>query len=122
MQNKDWERRDVRVRVGLIAMQVTGAFCTRGSWDPFAPQPDLWAQKAGRLFLTSLALLTLEVYHRSPLVDRPIDTDPVLPAAVTDDERKAAAEPDAEATAPSPEARSDMAAPVLEPCPAKPWE
>jgi hypothetical protein len=31
MQNKDWQRRDVRVRVGLIAMQVTGASCTRGS-------------------------------------------------------------------------------------------
>jgi hypothetical protein len=45
----------------MIAMQVTGASCTRGSWDPFAPQPDLWAQKAGRLFLTSPALLTLEV-------------------------------------------------------------
>ena len=61
MQNKDWQRRDVRVRVGLIAMQVTGASCTRGSWDPFAPQPDLWAQKASHLFLTSPALLTLEV-------------------------------------------------------------
>src|SRR5437016_2920270 len=108
MENKDWQRRDVWVRVGLIAMQVTGASCMRGSWDPFAPQPDLWAQKAGRL---SLALLTLEVYHRSLLVYRP--TDPVLPAAVTDDdERKAAAEPDAEAPAPSPEAKPDMAAPV----------
>jgi hypothetical protein len=58
MQNKDWQR---RVRVGLIAKQATGASCTRGSWDPFAPQPDLWAQKASHLFLTSPALLTLEV-------------------------------------------------------------
>jgi hypothetical protein len=41
MQNKDWKRWDVRVRVRLIAMQVTGASRTRGSWDPFAPQPDL---------------------------------------------------------------------------------
>ena len=99
---------------------VTGASCTRGSWDPFAPQPDLWAQKAGHLFLTSLALLMLEVYHRSLLVYRPIDTDPVLPATVTDDdERKAADEPDVDAPAPSPEARPDTAAPVLEPSPAK---
>jgi hypothetical protein len=52
-------------------------------------------------------------------VYRPTDTDPVLPAAVTDDdERKAAAE--AEAPAPSPEAKPDMAAPVLEPSPAEP--
>ena len=51
---------------------------------------------------------------------RPTDTDPVLPAAVTgDDERKAAAEPRAEAPALSPEAKPDMAAPVLEPSPAK---
>ena len=59
--------------------------------------------------------------HRSLLVYRPIDTDPVLPAAVSDDdERKAAPEPDAEAPALSPEAKPDMAAPVLEPSPAKP--
>jgi hypothetical protein len=120
MQNKDWQRRDVRVRVGLIAVQVTGASCTRGSWDPFTPQPDLWAQKAGHLFLTSLALLMLEVYHRSFLVYRPIDTDPVLPAAVTDDdERKADDEPDVDAPAPSPEARPNRAAPVLQPCAVK---
>ena len=34
--------------------------------------------------------------------------------------RKAAAEPHAEAPAPSPEAKPDMAAPVLEPSSAKP--
>jgi hypothetical protein len=67
MENNEWQRRDVWVRVGLIAMQVTGASCTRGDWDPFGPHPDLWAQKAGRLFLTSPALLTLEV---SPLPPR----------------------------------------------------
>ena len=103
-------------------MQVTGASCTRGSWDPFAPRPDPWAQQARHLFLTPLARLTLEVYHRSLLVHRPIDADPVLPAAVTDDERKAAAEPDAEAPAHSFEARPDMDAPVLENCPVKTCE
>ena len=107
MQNKDWQR---RVRVGLITRQATGASCTRGSWGPFAPRPDPWAQQASHLFLTSPALLTLEIYHCSLLVYRPIDTDPVFPAAVTDDgELKAAAESDAEAPAPSPEARPDMA-------------
>ena len=57
----------------------------------------------GHLFLAAPALLTLEVQHRSLLVYRPIDTDPVFPAAVTDDgELMAAAESDAEAPAPSP--------------------
>ena len=54
---------------------------------------------------------------------RPTDTDPVLPAAVTDDdERKAAAEPDAEAPAPAPEAGPDIDAPVLVHCPVKTCE
>jgi hypothetical protein len=62
----------------------------------------------------------LEVYHRSLLVYRKIDTDPVLPAAVTDDdERKADDEPDVDAPAPSPEARPNRAAPVLQPCAVK---
>jgi hypothetical protein len=43
-------------------------------------------------------------------VHRPPDSEPVLTAAVTDDESKAAAEPDTEAPAPSPEAKPDMAA------------
>jgi len=65
-----------------------------------------------------------DAVHRGEVAHQgagPLDIDPVLPAAVTDyDERKAAAEPDAEAPAPSPEAKPDMAAPVLEPSPAKP--
>src|SRR3954453_13407362 len=65
MQNKDWQRWNVRVRDGLVAMQVKGEGCDRGSWDPFHPQPDAWASRsAGRLYVTSLSLLTLEVYYR----------------------------------------------------------
>lgn len=115
MQKKGWQRRDVRIRLGLIARQVTGASCRRRSGDPFAPQSDLWAQKAGHWFLTSPSLVTLEDYHRSRLVYRLIDTSPVFPAAVTDDERKAAAE----APAPFPEAKPDTDAAVLEHCPVK---
>jgi hypothetical protein len=77
MQNKDWERWNVRVREGLIGMQVKGAGCDRGSWDPFQPQPDRWASRAGgRLFLTSLSILTLEVYYRYLPLYQPTDTDP----------------------------------------------
>ncbi|HKI21577.1 MAG TPA: hypothetical protein VKA15_27025, partial [Isosphaeraceae bacterium] len=36
----------------------------KGSWDPFQPVPDHWGQRAGRLYLTSLSILTLEVYYR----------------------------------------------------------
>ena len=75
MQNKDWERWNVKVRDGLISMQNTGAGCDRGSWDPFQPQPDRWARSGGRLFLTSLSILTLEVYYRFLPLYNVTDTD-----------------------------------------------
>ena len=77
MQNKDWERWNVRVRDGLVAMQVKGGGCDRGSWDPFLPQPDRWARTGGRHFLTALSLLTLEVYYRYLPLYQPSDTDPL---------------------------------------------
>jgi hypothetical protein len=64
LQGKDWERWNKRVREGLIEMQVDGTGCDRGSWDPLNPQPDQWGKQAGRLYLTSLSMLTLEVYYR----------------------------------------------------------
>jgi len=64
LQGKDWERWNKRVREGLIKMQVDGTGCDKGSWDPFNPQPDVWGRSAGRLYVTSLSLLTLEVYYR----------------------------------------------------------
>ncbi|WP_435010371.1 prenyltransferase/squalene oxidase repeat-containing protein [Tundrisphaera lichenicola] len=64
MQNKAWKQWNPRVRDGLVAMQIGGQGCDRGSWSPIFPQPDLWGTKAGRLFQTSLSVLTLEVYYR----------------------------------------------------------
>ncbi len=77
MQNKDWKRWNVQVREGLIVMQVTGTGCDRGSWDPMHPQPDRWAASGGRLFLTALSLLTLEVYYRYLPLYQPRDMDTV---------------------------------------------
>ncbi|MGE3818175.1 MAG: prenyltransferase/squalene oxidase repeat-containing protein [Isosphaeraceae bacterium] len=81
MQNDDWKLWNVRVRDGLVSMQVTGVGCDRGSWDPNSPQPDTWASTqnrhgAGRLFLTSLSVLTLEVYYRYLPLYQPTDGDP----------------------------------------------
>ena len=77
MQNQDWKRWNMRVREGLIAMQVKGDGCDRGSWDPVSPQPDRWARSGGRLFLTALSMLTLEVYYRYLPLYQPSDTDPL---------------------------------------------
>ncbi len=64
MRNKDWERWNVKVREGLISMQTVGKGCDQGSWDPINPQEDRWGNVGGRLYVTSLSLLTLEVYYR----------------------------------------------------------
>lgn len=35
-----------------------------GSWDPLGPSPDRWGQYGGRIYVTALHLLTLEVPYR----------------------------------------------------------
>ncbi len=35
-----------------------------GSWDPMMPVPDRWSHHAGRLYVTTMNLLNLEVYYR----------------------------------------------------------
>ncbi len=76
MKNKDWKDWNVRVRDGLVGMQTNGAGCARGSWDPVLPQPDLWASRsAGRLYVTALSTLTLEVYYRYLPLYAPNDED-----------------------------------------------
>jgi hypothetical protein len=52
---------------GLVAtlaatQDTTGA--TSGSWDPLGPQPDRWGPFGGRLYVTALHLLALEVPYR----------------------------------------------------------
>lgn len=54
-----WKAWNERTRELLIAGQITsGTFA--GSWDP----TDLWSRYGGRLYSTTFATLTLEVYYR----------------------------------------------------------
>lgn len=47
----------------LVDSQVTqGAYA--GSWDPDGPIPDAWGAYAGRLYVTTMNLLSLEVTYR----------------------------------------------------------
>ncbi len=64
MHDKNWEVWNAKIREELVATQIRGVECDRGSWDPTSPATDLWGSKGGRLFQTSLSLLTLEVYYR----------------------------------------------------------
>ncbi len=64
MHNKAWRQWNPRVRDGLVASQMTTKSCDNGSWSPFVPEADVWGIRAGRLYQTSLSILTLEVYYR----------------------------------------------------------
>ncbi len=45
---------DTQIREGQLA----------GSWDPNLPVPDRWAAHAGRLYVTTMNLLSLEIHYR----------------------------------------------------------
>ncbi|MFI5456009.1 MAG: prenyltransferase/squalene oxidase repeat-containing protein [Isosphaerales bacterium] len=80
MQNEQWERWNLKIREGLIGLQVKDEGCAHGSWDPFFPSPDRWAAlSGGRLYLTSLSILTLEVYYRYLPLYRSYDEDQTKP-------------------------------------------
>jgi hypothetical protein len=61
---KEWIAWNKHVRDGLVRMQFAGTGCDSGSWDPLRPEVDRWGRVSGRLFTTSLSILTLEVYYR----------------------------------------------------------
>jgi hypothetical protein len=56
---KPWKRWNGALRDGLVALQVQGEGCERGSW-PFGD----FTMMGGRIYSTALAVLTLEVYYR----------------------------------------------------------
>jgi hypothetical protein len=74
MPGKDWDQWNRHTRRVLVDSQVRAKGCSAGSWDPAKPSDDSWGDQGGRLMVTSLSCLTLEVYYRYlPLyaLDRP---------------------------------------------------
>jgi hypothetical protein len=62
MGGRDWDVWNRRMRRVLVESQIkTG--CASGSWDPERPEADAWGKHGGRLFVTSLSCLILEVYY-----------------------------------------------------------
>jgi hypothetical protein len=61
----DWDKWNRQMRTVLINTQCGDPGCANGSWDPAKGMPE-WAAPGGRLMMTSLAALTLEVYYRYP--------------------------------------------------------
>jgi hypothetical protein len=58
-----WRRWNDQLHPLLIRSQLTEGD-NGGSWDPSHPIPDRWGPFAGRLYVTTLNLLSLEVYYR----------------------------------------------------------
>lgn len=65
VQGERWNRWNAALQHALVQNQVKEGL-QRGSWHPKLPKgaPDEHADKAGRLYITSLCLLSLEVYYR----------------------------------------------------------
>ena len=59
----EWETWNRKMRKALIESQVKER-CAAGSWDPEKPSKDPWSDAGGRIMVTSLACLSLEVYYR----------------------------------------------------------
>jgi hypothetical protein len=63
MPGPEWDTWIRALRKILIEAQVREG-CAAGSWDPEKPARDLWRRQGGRLVVTSLSALTLEVRYR----------------------------------------------------------
>jgi hypothetical protein len=66
-----WEQWNGKLYPLLVNSQVkSGPYV--GSWEPLGNVPDLWGQYGGRLYVTTMNLLSLEVYYRHlPLYEAP---------------------------------------------------
>jgi len=58
-----WKEWNARLHPMLARTQIADGRHA-GSWDPFLPVADRWAGQAGRLYVTTLNLLSLEVHYR----------------------------------------------------------
>ena len=69
MGEKYWETWNSQLTPILLESQKRdGALA--GSWDPISPVPDRWSVHAGRIYVTTMNLLNLEVYYRHlPIYD-----------------------------------------------------
>jgi len=63
LHDQRWDKWNRAIRRTLIETQVKEG-CAAGSWDPDRPAKEAWGRPGGRLMVTSLSCLCLEVYYR----------------------------------------------------------
>lgn len=62
-EGEAWRAWNQKLRETLPATQVKEG-CAAGSWDPGKPVKETWGEPGGRLMVTSLSALSLQVYYR----------------------------------------------------------
>lgn len=60
---EQWDEWNTELEKLLVDSQVKGGPMA-GSWDPYKPVPDRWGYHAGRIYVTTMNILSLEVRHR----------------------------------------------------------
>ena len=63
VDGEQWQSWNNALRPMLIRTQENSGDYA-GSWNPYEPVPDRWGQFGGRLYVTTMNLLSLEVRHR----------------------------------------------------------
>ena len=63
MGGDHWQQWNSYLKPVLLESQVDEGDAA-GSWDPVEPVPDRWSPHAGRIYVTTMNLLNLEVYYR----------------------------------------------------------
>ncbi|TWT98364.1 prenyltransferase/squalene oxidase repeat-containing protein [Stieleria varia] len=63
MGGEHWDQWNRYLNPLLLETQIKSG-PEAGSWDPELPVPDRWSAHAGRLYVTTMNLLNLEVYYR----------------------------------------------------------
>ena len=76
-----WDEWNDALHPLLLASQITQGEMA-GSWDPYDPVPDRWGSHGGRLYVTTMNLLSLEVRYRLlPLYEKTVDGERVIEGA-----------------------------------------
>ena len=63
MGGEYWENWNRYLNPMLLSGQIKNG-PESGSWDPELPVPDRWSPHGGRIYVTTMNLLNLEVYYR----------------------------------------------------------
>ena len=64
MQGDYWTAWNDRLRPLMVEQPGADAATLAGSWHPACPMRDRWGHAGGRLYVTAMHLLMLEVYYR----------------------------------------------------------